>query len=40
MDVVTLEVPDYSQHPEITYEVKYKNDPVTNLMEFFRPAAP
>ena len=23
--VVTLEVPDYSQHPEITYSVKYKN---------------
>ncbi len=24
-EVVTLEVPDYSQHPEITYSVKYKN---------------
>lgn len=23
--VVTLEVPDYSQHPDITYSVKYKN---------------
>jgi hypothetical protein len=23
--VVTLEVPDYAQHPEITYSVKYKN---------------
>ena len=23
--VVTLEVPDYEQHPEITYSVKYKN---------------
>ena len=23
--VVTLEVPDYPQHPEITYTVKYKN---------------
>jgi hypothetical protein len=23
-DVVTLEVPDYAQHPEITYSVKYK----------------
>jgi Xaa-Pro aminopeptidase len=23
--VVTLEVPDYPQHPEITYSVKYKN---------------
>lgn len=23
--VVTLEVPDYLQHPEITYSVKYKN---------------
>jgi hypothetical protein len=22
-EVVTLEVPDYSQHPEITYSVKY-----------------
>ena len=25
--VVTLEVPDYSQHPEVTYSVKYKNGP-------------
>lgn len=24
-EVVTLEVPDYTQHPEITYSVKYKN---------------
>jgi hypothetical protein len=24
-DVVTLEVPNYSDHPEITYSVKYKN---------------
>ena len=24
-EVVTLEVPDYSSHPEITYSVKYKN---------------
>ena len=24
-EVVTLEVPDYLQHPEITYSVKYKN---------------
>lgn len=24
-EVVTLEVPDYSQHPEITYKVTYKN---------------
>lgn len=23
--VVTLEVPDYAQHPEITYAVKYRN---------------
>jgi hypothetical protein len=23
-EVVTLEVPDYAQHPEITYSVKYK----------------
>lgn len=23
--VVTLEVPDYPQHPDITYSVKYKN---------------
>ena len=23
--VVTLDVPDYAQHPEITYSVKYKN---------------
>jgi hypothetical protein len=23
--VVTLDVPDYPQHPEITYSVKYKN---------------
>lgn len=25
VDVVTLEVPNYQQHPEITYSVKYKN---------------
>ncbi len=25
VEVVTLEVPDYPQHPEITYAVKYKN---------------
>ena len=25
--VVTLEVPDYSQHSEVTYAVKYKNGP-------------
>ena len=25
--VVTLEVPDYAQHPEITYAVKYKEGP-------------
>lgn len=24
-EVVTLEVPDYSQHPDVTYSVKYKN---------------
>ena len=24
-EVVTLEVPDYAQHPEITYSVMYKN---------------
>lgn len=24
VEVVTLEVPDYAQHPEITYSVKYK----------------
>lgn len=24
-EVVTLEVPDYAQHPEITYSVTYKN---------------
>lgn len=24
-EVVTLEVPDYAQHPEITYAVKYRN---------------
>jgi hypothetical protein len=24
-EVVTLEVPDYPSHPEITYSVKYKN---------------
>jgi hypothetical protein len=22
---VTLEVPDYARHPEVTYSVKYKN---------------
>ena len=26
-EVVTLEVPDYSQHPAITYSVKYKDGP-------------
>lgn len=26
-EVVTLEVPDYAQHPEITYSVKYSNGP-------------
>lgn len=26
-EVVTLEVPDYAQHPEITYSVKYTNGP-------------
>lgn len=25
--VVTLEVPDYATHPEITYSVKYKKGP-------------
>ena len=25
--VVTIDVPDYPQHPEITYSVKYKNGP-------------
>lgn len=25
VEVVTLEVPNYSEHPEITYSVKYKN---------------
>ena len=24
-EVVTLEVPDYPQHPEISYSVKYRN---------------
>lgn len=24
-EVVILEVPDYSQHPDVTYSVKYKN---------------
>lgn len=24
-EVVTLEVPDFSQHPEITFSVKFKN---------------
>lgn len=24
-EVVTLEVPDYAQHPEITYKVTYRN---------------
>jgi Multiubiquitin len=24
VDVVTLEVPDFAQHPEITYSVRYK----------------
>ena len=25
VEVVTLEVPDYAQHPDITYKVKYVN---------------
>jgi len=25
VQVVTLEVPDYAQHPDITYAVKYRN---------------
>lgn len=25
VEVVTLEVPNYMEHPEITYSVKYKN---------------
>lgn len=29
-EVVTLEVPDYAQHPEINYSVKYKNGPGIN----------
>ncbi|MBS3909293.1 MAG: multiubiquitin domain-containing protein [Actinobacteria bacterium] len=24
-EVVTLEIPNYAEHPEITYSVKYKN---------------
>jgi multiubiquitin len=27
--VVTLDVPDYPEHPEITYSVKYKNGPAS-----------
>jgi hypothetical protein len=27
VEVVTLEVPDYAKHPEITYSVKFKNGP-------------
>ena len=27
VQVVTLEVPNYSQHPEITYSVKYEDGP-------------
>ncbi len=27
VQVVTLEVPDYAQHPEITYAVKYRHGP-------------
>lgn len=29
-EVVTLEVPTYPQHPEITYSVKYKHGPHEN----------
>jgi hypothetical protein len=25
VEVVTLEIPNYSEHPEITYSVKFKN---------------
>lgn len=28
--VVTLEVPDFAQHPEITYSVKYTRGPASN----------
>ena len=29
-EVVTLAYPDFSQHPEISYSVKYKNGPHAN----------
>lgn len=38
--VVTLEVPNYSQHPEITYAVRYKDGPATNPKVLSLPAAP
>ncbi len=37
--VVTLEVPDYSQHPEITYAVKYKDGPRDKPIGILSPGA-
>ncbi len=35
-EVVTLEVSDYAQHPEITYSVKYRGVTVISLKESCR----
>ncbi len=37
--VVTLDVPDYPQHPEITYSVKYKHGPHENREGILSPGA-
>jgi hypothetical protein len=37
--VVTLDVPDYPQHPEITYSVKYTRGPRENREGILAPGA-
>ena len=37
--VVTLEVPDYPQHPDTSYSVKYKNGPGHNHEGFLVPGS-
>ena len=38
-EVVTLEVPDFAQHPEITYTVCYKHGPVEKPEGVLAPGA-
>ncbi len=40
VEVVTLEVPDYPQHPDITYTVKYKNGHGNKPEGILSPGAP